>query len=539
MDDAQLEAMREAKRKRREATRKKYQQQEPLLQQALSNDMSMQTTPSTAMTTEASTPNVPSDNAALTPGESNTRSVSPQTDGHEPVRDNSAPISAHGSPSVDAAEYDPTADMEDDRRREMKKHQQLPEDAKPDGPPAALPATKETAKPKKEFDMFDMDAEDDEIFASTHEEESDAGRVLDRNMLDNWDDANQYLRIIPGERLDDRYKILEVLGKGMFAVVVRAEDSKAKQMVAIKIVRNNNAMKISTEKEMRFLQKLNEADPDDKKHIVRMMRSFFHKGHLCVVFEELHQNLRDLGKSQGSKGIHISAVKHYAKQMFTALGHMKKLNIVHADLKPDNILVTKDHRTVKICDLGSGFSINKPDDATTYLVSRFYRAPEIILGMKIDFAIDMWAIGCTLFELWTGKILFPGANNNHMLKVIMECRGGFSPKFLKKGMESEKHFTNNLEQFVSVELDTLGKPIVRMETFKKPKKDLKTRVLEAAPKDADPRDRDELLLFVDLLDKCLNINPEKRILPHDALLHSFLRMGTSAPKFTSRTGRAK
>lgn len=537
MDDAQLEAMREAKRRRREEIRKAAQRKEPLLQQAIANCSSEQNTPGTVMTSEASTPNITSDNLTSTPADSKDRSVSPQSKGLDPVRATSAPISAPDSPSVDAAQYDPTADMEDDRRREMEKHQQQPMHTTADESTAMLPA-QDTVKPKKEFDMFDMDAEDDEIFATTQEEESNAGRVLDRNMLDNWDDANQYLRIIPGERLDDRYKILEVLGKGMFANVVRAEDSQTKQMVAIKIVRNNNAMKLSTDKEMRFLQQLNDADADDKKHIVRMKRSFFHKGHLCVVFEELHQNLRDLGKSQGSKGLHLSAVKYYAKQMFIALGHLKKLNIVHADLKPDNILVSKNSQLLKVCDLGSGFYLDKPDDATTYLVSRFYRAPEIILGMRIDFAIDMWAIGCTLFELWTGKILFPGGTNNQMLKVIMECRGGFSPKFLKKGAVTDQHFISNYEQFVSKEIDKFGKAIMRIETFKKPKKDLKTRVLEAAQ--GTESNRDELLLFVDLLDRCLNVNPEKRITPREALEHPFLRSSATAPvKFDSRTARAK
>jgi serine/threonine-protein kinase PRP4 len=76
---------------------------------------------------------------------------------------------------------------------------------------------------------------------------------------------------------------------------------------------------------------------------------------------------------------------------------------------------------VKIADFGSAFRIHDPDnDPTPYLVSRFYRAPEIVLGLRYDFAIDVWAVGCCLFELYTGRVLFPGKTNNDMLRLFQE-----------------------------------------------------------------------------------------------------------------------
>ena len=89
---------------------------------------------------------------------------------------------------------------------------------------------------------------------------------------------------------------------------------------------------------------------------------------------------------------------------------------------------------------------------TPYLVSRFYRAPELILGMPYDYGIDMWSIGCTLYELYTGKILFAGDSNNQMLKAIMEVRGRLTPKLFKRGQLSAQHF-DEAGQFVSVERD--------------------------------------------------------------------------------------
>jgi len=88
-------------------------------------------------------------------------------------------------------------------------------------------------------------------------------------------------------------------------------------------------------------------------------------------------------------------------QLFVALAHLRKHRIIHADIKPDNILISKDTKLLKLCDFGTAFNI---EEATIieYLVSRFYRAPEIILGHPYDCAIDMWSTACTLYELYTG-----------------------------------------------------------------------------------------------------------------------------------------
>lgn len=115
--------------------------------------------------------------------------------------------------------------------------------------------------------------------------------------------------------------------------------------------------------------------------------------------------------------------------------------------------MSESQNVLKICDLGSASDASE-NDITQYLVSRFYRAPEIILGMSYDFAIDMWSIGCTLYELYTGKILFTGRSNNQMLRSIMECRGRFSNKLLRKGQFTSLHF-DEMGNFRSVEKDKI------------------------------------------------------------------------------------
>ena len=175
--------------------------------------------------------------------------------------------------------------------------------------------------------------------------------------------------------------------------------------------------------------------------------------------------------------------------------------------------------------MGSAADSRDPIDVGTYLVSRYYRAPEIILGMKITPAIDVWSLACTLFELFTGKVLFPGTSNNQMLRCFMECRGKLSYKFLKKGTQWPYHFNGSSDadlSFRSAETNQYtGGPCIRTITFMRPVKDLKTRIGEAAQGTKDETDAYEMKQFVDLLDKCLAYYVERRIKAADALRHPF------------------
>ncbi len=457
-----------------------------------------------------------------------------------------------------AADYDPTMDMKEDRYRDDKRHHHdhhnevgssayhgikhtTEQDVLIPATGAAEPALSGEDKPKAddddEFDMF-AEGDDDDMFAeekpappksAQKADDSGAvavpilhqGTVLNTGMLDNWDDPEGYYKVILGELLNNRYHVQANLGKGMFSGVVRATDITTKKLVAIKLIRANETMKKAGMKEIEILQKLMDADPEDKKHLIRLERYFEHKGHLCMIFEHLSINLREVLKKFGRDvGINLRAVRIYAQQMFLGLSLMRKCNILHADLKPDNILVNENRSMLKICDLGSA-SDASDNEITPYLVSRFYRAPEIILGMPYDFAIDVWSVGCTLYELYTGKILFVGRSNNQMLRAMMETRGRFTTKMLKKSEFAYLHFDEHAN-FMSVEPDKLtGKDTIKTMSFVKPTRDLRTRLLGNS-KGLPEEEVKELNLFVDLLDKCLALNPEKRITPAEALKHPFI-----------------
>ncbi|KAF4158242.1 hypothetical protein CNMCM6069_004442 [Aspergillus lentulus] len=533
----------EARRKRREAIKAKYRgQATPLrLQAHIGAD------------TDSSTP-TPSLDAMRS---SNAASVSPQRSASEAPNDsagdsfpefgNNADIANHDAPTdgadkdePSAADYDPTIDMKAERQKHdagdsngdmSSARYDETQTAKQDVlMPDAPQAQQSEVKAKDTYDMFAED--DDDMFAEDKEETTQPTHAsavpvpqpqeLDISMMDNWDDPEGYYNVRLGELINGRYHVQQNLGKGMFSSVVRATDAKTGGLVAIKIIRQNDTMRKAGLKEIGILEQLREADPEDKKHVIRFERHFDHKGHLCMVFENLSMNLREVLKKFGRDvGLNLRAIRAYAQQIFLGLSLLRKCNILHADLKPDNLLVNEQRNVLKVCDLGSASPATE-NEITPYLVSRFYRAPEIILGIPYDHAIDVWSIGCTLFELYTGKILFTGRNNNQMLRSIMECRGKYPPKLLRKGTLTHQHFDDMLN-FHSTEEDKItGRLVTKVLDFKKPTRDLRTRLMGKNAKGMTDGEAKELALFVDLLDRCLSLNPEKRCTPAEALRHPFI-----------------
>ncbi|XP_062841697.1 pre-mRNA processing factor 4Bb [Trichomycterus rosablanca] len=374
----------------------------------------------------------------------------------------------------------------------------------------------------------DMFTESDDMFAA----DFDSARLRavgvgkdykeNPNLRDNWTDAEGYYRVNIGEMLDKRYDVYGYTGQGVFSNVIRARDSaRAGQEVAVKIIRNNELMQKTGLKELEFLKKLNDADPDDKFHCLRLFRHFYHKQHLCLVFEPLSMNLREVLKKYGKDvGLHIKAVRSYSQQLFLALKLLKRCNILHADIKPDNILVNESKTILKLCDFGSASHV-ADNDITPYLVSRFYRAPEIIIGKPYDYGIDTWSVGCTLYELYTGKILFPGSSNNHMIKLAMDLKGKMPNKMIRKGLFKDQHFDQNLN-FLYIEVDkvTEREKVTVMSTIN-PTKDFLSDLIgcQRLPEEQ----RKKVMQLKDLLDGTLMLDPAKRISINQALQHPFIQ----------------
>ncbi|XP_042000103.1 serine/threonine-protein kinase prpf4B-like isoform X1 [Salvia splendens] len=377
-----------------------------------------------------------------------------------------------------------------------------------------------TPKSERSNDMFCDDIFGESPAGIRKTGKGDGIAVEKSGLNDNWDDAEGYYGYRFGEVLDGRYEIIASHGKGVFSTVVRAKDLKAKpgdtDEVAIKIIRNNETMYKAGMEELVILKKLAGADPESKRHCVRFLSTFKYRNHLCLVFESLHMNLREVLKKFGRNiGLKLTAVRAYAKQLFIALKHLKNCGVLHCDIKPDNMLVNEAKNVLKLCDFGNAMFAGK-NEITPYLVSRFYRAPEIILGLSYDLPMDIWSVGCCLFELYTGKVLFPGATNNDMLRLHMELKGPFPKKMLRKGAFTDQHFDQDLNFLATDEDPVSKKPIRRLLVNIKPK-DFGT-LISGSPGE-DPK---MVANFRDLMEKIFVLDPDKRLNVSQALGHPFI-----------------
>ncbi|GAA5966300.1 hypothetical protein JCM3765_005248 [Sporobolomyces pararoseus] len=509
------------------------------------------TTTSTADPSRATSVDPTNSNFTLLKDENEQNSDSKSKNDNDKLGVHKSEVTGEEEPEISAADYNPDFDRREDEKRMERLAASNGGNAGSKGNEEML--LEEDDESGEEEDDEDDDDDDDMFAIGTEDAKpkkkkrktrktgavpvvnrtSDAAALNPSLLADNFDDPEGYYKVILGEVLDGgRYLVQANLGKGMFSSVVKAkdlgEDGKGiykpedgeKREVAIKMVRSQESMFKAGLKEAQILRKLRDADPDDKKHLIRLLRTFEHRGHLCLVFESLSMNLREVVKRYGKDvGLNLRAVRAYASQMFLALALMKKCELMHADLKPDNILVNESKSTLKVCDLGSASDVTE-NEITPYLVSRFYRAPEIILGLPYDCSLDVWSIGCTLYELYTGKILFPGRTNNHMLLLMMETKGKFQNKLIKKARFGDQHFDDNMN-FLSHEKNDVITP---RQIPSKPPSDLRSRLMPSGLTRKMKDDEVRLLTnFVDLLDKMLNLEPTKRPLPKDLLAHPFIR----------------
>ena len=358
----------------------------------------------------------------------------------------------------------------------------------------------------------------------------------------------------------------------MFSTVLRAYDNSApktadgmKTEVAIKMIRSNETMYKAGQLELQILNKLcgrsknlnfirnsngvnaettaaaSITEKSGKKNVVQLLRHFEYRGHLCLVFEALALNLREVIKKFGRNiGLNIRAVRSYTYQMLVALRHLRNNGVLHADIKPDNMLISSSRATCKLCDFGSAMFAGE-NDITPYLVSRFYRSPEIILGLPYDHALDMWSVGATVYELFTGSIAFAGRSNNEMLKLMMEMKGAFPKRMLKKGLFAEKHFDLQSGSGAEVRFRLVEKdPVTGQDACRlihaRQTKDIVQIINQAhtstlSSYNPDDRlqmrqmadDRKRVQQLGDLLEKMFILDPEKRITVQQALTHPFFK----------------
>jgi len=327
-----------------------------------------------------------------------------------------------------------------------------------------------------------------------------------------------------GEVLDSRYQVIRMVGKGSFGVVVEAHDMLIKENVALKIIKTRKSFFRQAFTEIRILEKLNAQDPNNCKNIVRLKRHFQHKNHLCLVYELLSFNLYELLRSKKFSGLSINLVRKFSYQILVALHflHSKNIQVIHCDLKPENILLRNAKKSaLKVIDFGSSCFAN--EKIYTYIQSRFYRSPEVILNRGYGYMIDIWSLGCILVELFTGRPLFTGRDEHDQMCQICDLLG-MPPAYILETSRPEK-----IEKMF-IKLSATEYRLIPSIHFK-PQNISLSEIIKA--KHAENAQRlqsnksqstdQEVAKFIDLVSRMLQYDAAKRITTVEALTHPFFR----------------
>ncbi|CAD8179014.1 unnamed protein product [Paramecium octaurelia] len=286
----------------------------------------------------------------------------------------------------------------------------------------------------------------------------------------------------------NQYKLVGKKGEGTFSEVIKSQSFKTGNYVAIKCMKNKFTS-IEQVNHLREIQALRKLSPHE--HIIKLIEVLYDEptGRLALVFELMEQNLYEHIKGR-RQPLNPQKVKSFMYQLLKSIDHMHRNGIFHRDIKPENILLNSDH--LKLADFGSCKGIYSKHPYTEYISTRWYRAPECLLtDGYYDQKMDLWGVGCVMFEIIALFPLFPGTNELDQVNKIHNILGTPNPKvfdrFRKQATHMEINFPNKHGSGIE-------------------------RLLQGQTKEC-----------IDLIKMLLVYDPEERITAQTALRHEYFR----------------
>ncbi|KAG7586899.1 Protein kinase-like domain superfamily [Arabidopsis thaliana x Arabidopsis arenosa] len=359
------------------------------------------------------------------------RKSSDSSSSHSSVKDNKATSikSVNSSPSSlsnYACEERKHADKEDDRNDSSEVGDDNATALDDEEAVAVQEQVRQIKAQEEEFETFDL-------------------KIVHRKNRTGFEEEKNF-NVVLNSVIAGRYHVTEYLGSAAFSKAIQAHDLQTGMDVCIKIIKNNKDFFDQSLDEIKLLKYVNKHDPADKYHLLRLYDYFYYREHLLIVCELLKANLYEFHKfnreSGGEVYFTMPRLQSITIQCLESLQFLHGLGLIHCDLKPENILVKSYSRCeIKVIDLGS--SCFETDHLCSYVQSRSYRAPEVILGLPYDKKIDVWSLGCILAELCTGNVLFQNDSPASLLARVMGIVGSFDNEMLTKGRDSHKYFTKN------------------------------------------------------------------------------------------------
>ncbi|XP_049573542.1 homeodomain-interacting protein kinase 2 isoform X2 [Syngnathus scovelli] len=317
------------------------------------------------------------------------------------------------------------------------------------------------------------------------------------------------------------YHILKLLDRGTSSHVFKCKNLNTAKDVALKIHKNYALF----ENEIEMQEIVSVLDPD-KKSIVEFIETFTFKRHPCLVFELLDTNLFSMVLDKKWRTFSPNDIRPVAQQ---------SIGVIHTDLKSDNIMLVNHSATpfrVKLIDFGLAIcTVDAPLSYGLALQPMGNRAPEVALGLPFSEAIDMWSLGCVLSFLYLGNYLFLANSNYNMLRSMIEVVGRIPDHLLTASKNTYKYFKrsdrdndgDHPKWRLMTEREYQDKTGVRPESLPWSFKCLDD-LLKLKPEVSEPLELEDRKAFVDLLKCLLQMDPERRITPEEALRHPFLTM---------------
>ncbi|XP_065015747.1 cyclin-dependent kinase F-4-like isoform X1 [Musa acuminata AAA Group] len=247
----------------------------------------------------------------------------------------------------------------------------------------------------------------------------------------------------------ERYRVAKEVGDGTFGTVWQAINKQSGEVVAIKKMK----IKYYSWEECLNLQEVKSLRRLNHPNIIKLKEVIRENDTLYLVFEYMECNLYQLMKKRGKPFTEVE-IRNWCFQIFQALAYMHQRGYFHRDLKPENILVTKN--ILKIADFGLAREASSKPPFTEYVSTRWYRAPEVLLQSSVyDFAVDMWAMGAIIAELFTLCPLFPGLSEADEIYKICSVIGPPNRNSWAKGLQLADAIKFQFPQLASVPLSLL------------------------------------------------------------------------------------
>uniref|UniRef100_A0A3P9M082 Protein kinase domain-containing protein n=1 Tax=Oryzias latipes TaxID=8090 RepID=A0A3P9M082_ORYLA len=296
------------------------------------------------------------------------------------------------------------------------------------------------------------------------------------------------------QRSEENDQTERFLGEGTFGKVAKCTNLSTNEEVAIKIIKNG--FNDTAKDEIKALTEISKLDAH-KYSLVKFVEWFHYNSHVCIVFEMLDHSLFDFMNDRSSLPLFLHEIRAIAWQLLISLKGLKSINLVHCDIKLDNIMLVNqvsEPFRVKLIDFGLA---SKTTDIQmgTRLQNICFRAPEVILGLPLDERLDMWTVGYVLALLYTGFYILPRDSEFNIIRTMVEMQG----------------MPDNEWEQVKDKLDCWSFDNLKDVYYKQ------TKIKEVEQ-------------LIDLLKRMLEVDPNKRISPNDALRHPFFNLEKKTPK---------